>query len=299
MNIVVTTPTGNIGSVVVQTLLDAGEKPVLIARDASKLKSAIERGATVVEGSHADVRTMIEATKEAEALFVLVPADYGIDDIGAYYRSFAEVAAEAAQVNGIKSVVLLSSAGADKESGNGPVAGLHAAEEILGRAGIPNLTLLRPGYFMENTLAQIPNIVSAGALFTTFAPGVTFPMIATRDIGRRAAEILMARENAGHRVIELHGGSLTSYDEVAEVLTNVLERPVAHVTVTDEQFIGGLTEAGLGPVMASALAELSAAMSTGFVGHLEPRSEANTMPTDFATFAREVLRPIYLAASTA
>jgi uncharacterized protein YbjT (DUF2867 family) len=149
---------------------------------------------------------------------------------------------------------------------------------------------------MENTLGQIPNILQAGKLFTPFAEGVTFPMIATRDIGAKAAEALLDRSAQGHRVLELHGGPDTSYDEVALVLSKVLEREVSHVTVGGDDFIGALTGMGVSRVLAEALLELSAAIESGLVTHREPRSEASTTPTDYAAFAREVFRPALQAA---
>lgn len=299
MSIVVTTPTGNIGSVVTRALLDAGERPVLVARHPDKLADAAARGATVVQGDHGDAKVLTEATQGAEALFVCVPGNLQLDDIHAFYGRFAEAAAEAAGTNGIGHVVAVSSAGADRASGNGPVAGLYLLEQILGGAGMPNLTLLRPGYFMENTLAQIPSILQANRLFTTFPAGTRFPMIATRDIGARAAAILLAREAAGHRVVELHGGPETGYEEVASVLSEVLERPIEHVTISDEQLAAALTGMGVSPVFTEALVELSAAIASGHVAHREPRSAENTTPTDYATFAQEVFRPAFQGAREA
>jgi uncharacterized protein YbjT (DUF2867 family) len=121
-------------------------------------------------------------------------------------------------------------------------------------------------------------------------------MIATRDIGARAAEILLARETKGQRVVELHGGPETSYEEVAEVLTEVLGRPVEHVTVSGEQFVGALTGMGVSQVLAEALVELSGAIASGHVRHREPRSAENATPTDYRTFAAEVFKPALAAA---
>jgi uncharacterized protein YbjT (DUF2867 family) len=299
MSIVVTTPTGNIGSVVTRALLDAGERPVLVARHPEKLEDAVARGATVVQGDHGDAAMLTEATQGAEALFVCVPGNLQLDDIHAFYGRFAGAAAEAATANGIAHVVAISSAGADRERGNGPVAGLYLLEQILGDAGLPNLTLLRPGYFMENTLAQIPGILQADRLFTTFPAGTRFPMIATRDIGARAAEILLARETASHRVVELQGGLEISYEEVASVLSEVLERPIEHVTVPGEQLVGALTGMGVSRVLAEALVELNEAIASGHVAHREPRGAASSTPTDYPTFAREVFRPAFQGAMAA
>jgi hypothetical protein len=97
----------------------------------------------------------------------------------------------------------------------------------------------------------------------------------------------------------LQGGPETSYEEVAAVLTEVLERPVEHVTVTGEQFVGALTGMGVSQTLAESLVELSEAIATGLVRHREPRSATNSTPTDYPTFAREVFRPALLAAAQA
>lgn len=297
MNIVVTTPTGNIGSVVTDALLDAGEKPVLIARDPSKLKDAAARGAVVKQGSHADADFLIEATKGADALFVLTPTDMQVQDIRAHYRNFAAAAAMAARENAIPHVVHLSSVGAELESGNGPVAGLHAAEQVLDAAGIPNLTHLRPGYFMENTLAQVPAILQMGGMVSGFPTGKTFPMIATRDIGARAAKLLRESAASGRRVVELQGAADTGYDEAAAILSEVLGRDVKHVTVSDEQMLGAMTGMGMSEVLAAALVELTHAVADGKMHMHEKRSASNTTPTTYRDFAREVFKPAFEAAA--
>ncbi len=299
MSIVVTTPTGNIGSVVTSTLLDRGAKPVLIARDPSKLEDAARRGATVKQGSHADAGFLVEATQGAVALFVVTPPDMQVQDINGHYRRFAEAAARAAHENGIGHVVHLSSVGAELASGNGPVAGLHLAETILDGAGIPNLTHLRPVYFMENTLGQIPGLIQTGNLFTTFPAGMRFPMIATRDIGVRAASLLHDRVWSGHRIQELHGAEETGYEEVASILSDVLGRDINHVTVSGEQFVQALTGMGMSKVMADALAELSGALASGKIKPQEPRNAANTTPTTYRSFAATVFKPAYEAAQVA
>ena len=299
MSIVITTPTGNIGAAVTRSLLDAQEKPVLIARDPKKVKAFTDRGAVVKQGSHGDADFLIEATRGASALFVLTPPDLQMQDIRAHYQRFAQAAAKAAQTNAIPYVVHLSSIGADLESGNGPVAGLYAAEQILNAAGIPNLTHLRPAYFMENTLGQVPNILQAGSLFTTFPVGTKFPMIATRDIGARAAELLRKRNWSGTQVVELLGANEISYDEVASILSKVLGRNLKHVPVANDQLVQALTGMGFSKVLAGSFVELTEALVTGVMHPLEARSGENTTPTNYASFAEQVVKPIIEAAAAA
>ncbi len=46
--------------------------------------------------------------------------------------------------------MFLSSIGADQPAGTGPIAGLHAQEERLGRLPGVSVLVLRPAYFFEN-----------------------------------------------------------------------------------------------------------------------------------------------------
>lgn len=296
MSIVITTPTGNIGRHLVQQLLDAGEPVTLVARDPSKVKDFVDRGAKVVEGSHVDAAVLTKATQGADALFVLTPPDFSLTDIRAHYRRFGEAAASAIKANSIPYVVHLSSVGADLQEGTGPVVGLYENEQILNGVRA-NVAHLRSAYFMENTLGQIPAILQAGALFTTLISDTKFPMIATRDIAKRAAELLTSRGWTGSRVIELQGPEVFSYGQAAACLSEVLGRPLNHVTVTEEQQRETLMGMGASQVIADSFHELSMALNEGKVRFHEPRSEANTTTTTFPQFAQEVYRPAFEAAS--
>ena len=56
-----------------------------------------------------------------------------------------------------------------------------------------------------------------------------YPMIATRDIGRVAAQRLTDQQWTGHSVRELHGPADLSFDEAAGILSKVLGRKIVYV----------------------------------------------------------------------
>lgn len=298
MSIVITTPTGNIGRALTQSLLDAGQTPILIARDPAKVAEFVERGAKVVQGSHSDADLLTAATRGAEALFVLTPPDFTTTDVRASYRPYAEAAKVAIEANQIPYVVHLSSVGADLESGNGPVAGLHANEQILNTVDT-NLVHLRPAYFMENTLGQVGGILAANSLFTTFPPNTRLPMIATRDIAAAAARLLIERDWTGRRTVELQGASEVSYEEVAAVLSEVLQRKITHVTVPEEAQLEALISMGFSRVAAEGIGELNESISKGLVKFHQARSEANTTATAYPLFAQTVFKAVFEAAAGA
>ncbi len=295
MKIVVTTPTGNIGSKVASHLLDAGEEVILVARDPAKVKALTSRGARVETGSHADPRFLTQVTQGVDALFLLTPPDFATTDIRQSYRRFGEAAKSAILANHIPMVVHLSSAGAELESGTGPIAGLFVNEALLSTVAT-NLVHLRAGYFMENTLGQLASIRDAGALFTTFKGTTPIPMVATRDIAARAAELLRAGDVTGTRVVEFQGPGPVTYDEVARILSEVLNRPLRHVTVGKTELVSACTGMGMSTVMAESFYELGVALESGLVKFHGPRSDADQKGTSYATFAREVAKPAYEAA---
>ena len=72
--IVITTPTGQIGSQVLENLIDTGEALRVIVRDASDLPSQVRERVEVIEGSHGDAAVVDEAFAGADAVFWLCPA---------------------------------------------------------------------------------------------------------------------------------------------------------------------------------------------------------------------------------
>ena len=108
----------------------------------------------------------------------------------AYQERVTDSLAAAIRNNGIGYVVALSSTGADKTYGTGPVLGLHSLEKKLEAIDGLNVLSLRCGYFMENLLPQIGIIQSMGFMAGPVRADVPLPMIATRDIGEAAAESL-------------------------------------------------------------------------------------------------------------
>jgi nucleoside-diphosphate-sugar epimerase len=70
--IVVTTPTGHIGSQVVQNLLAANEAVRVIARDPARLAEDVRARVEIVQGSSDDQGVLMRALDGAESLFLVV-----------------------------------------------------------------------------------------------------------------------------------------------------------------------------------------------------------------------------------
>ena len=286
--------TGNTGSVAARRLLDRGKKVRVVGRDGKKLAPFAGRGADAFPANVLDTDALSRAFAGAEGVYVLIPPAMSLPDFRAYEDQVTESIAKALESAGVTRAVTLSSFGADKADKTGPVVGLHKMEKRLAQIKGLNALHLRAGYFMENTLAQIGIIKSLGIMAGPVRGDVLLPMTATRDIGAVAAEALLRLDFKGQKTQELQGPRDMTYTEAARIAGEAIGKPdLAYMELPDEQVIQAMTGMGISRDMALLICEMSAAINSGYMKPLEPRSEKNTTPTTFVTFVEEVFLPAF------
>jgi len=290
MLVVVTTPTGHIGKAVARHVLDAGVEVRLLARYPEKLSDLADRGAEVWQGTLDDEKFVARVTRGADALFWVTPPCYDSKDLKGIQIRIGRSAAEAIRTNRIARVVNISSVGAHLASGVGPITGLHEIERILDEAAT-NITHLRPGFFYENYLWQLDSICSSGSVYFPVAGSTRYPMIATRDIARIAADRLLDAAWTGFWVRELHGAAEISFDQAAALISEAVGVKVVHVRVSPEQAADSMRTWGMSENAVELMLELYQALDSGLLRPAEPRSPETTTPTTLLEFAREVLAP--------
>ena len=140
--------------------------------------------------------------------------------------------------------VFLSSIGSEKTSGLGLITATHVLEQELAASGVPS-AFLRPGSFMENILHSIPPARATGMYFAFYQPlDHPFPLVATADIGRVAAETLLQTWQ-GNRTIEIAGPAYYSSNDIAAALQKALARPVNAVAVPRETWADAMAQFGI------------------------------------------------------
>src|ERR1035437_7803612 len=150
----VTGTTGNTGSVVANRLLAAGKRVRGIGRSIDRLQQLSQQGGAPFVTDLTDTEKLTAAFSGAEAVYVMIPPDPSASDYRAHQYAVIDSISAALERSEVTHVVTLSSIGADKTDGTGPVVGLHRMEERLNRIAGLAVLHLRAGYFMENTLAQ-------------------------------------------------------------------------------------------------------------------------------------------------
>jgi uncharacterized protein YbjT (DUF2867 family) len=288
MSILVTTPTGNVGRQVAQRLLESGTPFTVLARDPARLDPAVRERSRVVVGDLTDPDAVTDALRGNHALFLAVPPFPASADWAADQRRVGAVVAGAMRANAVGRVVLLSSAGAQRDDLYA-VSRLGEIERTLAAAA-PHVASLRAGFFLENFLAAVPTIAADGAVYMTLPPDRRLAMVATRDIGDVAARLLLDREWQGHQVHGVHGAADHSPAEVAAALARVLGRDVRYVQIPAEAMRQALLGAGMSAHVADEYPRLMDGL--GQVDYqAEPRTPATTTPTSVEAWARAVLAP--------
>lgn len=291
MIVAVTSPAGHIGRAVAENLLEAGVGVRLLACRPDKVADLVERGAKVVQGSLEDAAFLPKAIAGVRALCWVTPASFDSDDVRATQVRLAQSAAKAMQINQTPRVVNVSSVGAHLGWGTGLVNGLHDVEQILDDAAT-SITHLRPGYFYENYFWQLDSMVRRGSVFLPVSGSARYPMIATPDVARVAADRLLDPSWTGFCVRELHGPADLSFNQAVALLSEALGRKVVHVKVGPEQAIEAMQAAGMSEDAAELMVELYRAIDSGLLRPNEPRSIETSTPTTLLEFAREAIAPL-------
>ena len=296
---VITGATGHSGSIVAKTLLGLGQKVRAIGRSADRLKSLAAEGAEPFVCDITDAATLTKAFSGAKAVYAMVPPSMTSQNYRADQDSASNAIAEAVVKARVEYVVSLSSVGADKAQGTGPVAGLHYLEQKLNSIPSLNALHLRPGYFMENTLAQVGIIQTMGITAGPVRGDLALPMIATRDIGAAAATALLELDFNDKQIRELLGQRDLSYDDATTIIGKAIGKPdLKYVQLPVEQVRGAFLQMGMSENVADLILEMSSALNSGYMEALEERTAENSTPTSFETFVTDEFLPLYRGKAT-
>ncbi len=297
---VVTGASGHCGHVVAEKLLGAGKKVRAIGRSAERLQQVKARGAELFICDLTERTALAKGFEGAEGVFVMLPPSTTSQDYRKEQDGITDSVTAALQEAKVKHAISLSSFGADKAAGTGPVVGLHNLERKLNTISGLNVLHLRAGYFMENTLAQIGIIKAMGIAAGPLRADLKLPMIATRDIGEYAAQALIGLRFSGQQTHELLGQRDISMAEAASVIGTEIGKPgLAYQQLPGEVVRKALMDMGMSQNVAGLILEMYEALNSGHMAALDKRSRENTTPTSFETFVKEVFAPQFKGKTTA
>ena len=251
--------TGQLGTAVINALLERGTPPAQIVAGSRKPEAAAAfatRGIQVRTADYADPASLVAAYQGIEVLY-LVSGDAPIEIRSAQHRNAIAAAVKA----GVKRVVYTSFVDTAEDSPFG-FARIHAdTERALAKSGLET-TILRHGVYADILPAFVNGFAERGAIASPNAQGKA-AFIARADLAAAAAVVLCAREYAG-KTYTLTGPSALNMAGIAALLAARSGKPVAYQVMPAADYAAMLVQAtGMPDWLAEALAGMFVAMDRG------------------------------------
>ena len=293
--IVITAPAGLIGHQVLANVLGSGQPARVIARDPSRLPAQARERVEVVQGSHGDFGVVDRAFAGADAVFWLVPPDPRASSAEAAYVEFTRPACDAFKRHEVRRVVGISALGRGTAAAGhaGLATASLAMDDLIASTGVSYRALTMPS-FMDNLLRQVEPIRNRGVFSTPISGDRKLPSCATRDIASTAARLLLDDSWRGDGHVAVLGPEDLSFNDMAQIMSEVLDQPVRYQQIPAEALKNRLTGAGMSDAMAQATVDMMVAKDQG-LDNAEPRTPESTTPTSFRQWCEEVLKPAVLA----
>lgn len=212
--VLVTGATGTVGTPLVRRLLDSSMAVRVATRAPEAARERFGDGPDYVAFDLARPETWGHALAGVDRLFLLFPPQSGVGPVTEFVDAAARV--------GVDRVAYLSILGAEKV----PVLPHRRLERHLAASGMTH-TFLRASYFMQN-LSEIhrPEIVERDELYVPAGDGV-LSFVDARDVAAVAATVL-TEPGHGNRAYDLTGAAALDFRAVADVFTDVLDRPITY-----------------------------------------------------------------------
>src|SRR4030088_122295 len=269
--IVVTTPTGLIGHQVLDNLLDSGEELRLIARDPPAIPADVRARIDIVEGSHGDAAVVDEAFAGANAVFWLTPPD-------------PQAPSVAAAVVGVSAL----GRGTPWAEHAGYVTGSLAMDDLIASSGVSYRALTNPS-FMDNIVRQAEAIKNQGVFFLAIAGDRKLPSVTTRDTAAAASRLLLDESWSGVDEVPLLGPEDLSFNDMAEIVSEVLGKEVRFQQTTFEAYKDRFLGFGMSDAMAQGMTDMAWAKNEGLDNGVQ-RTPENSTPTSFREWCEAVLK---------
>jgi len=282
--------TGQQGFAVANAALDQGYRVRAFVRDASAARASnlVEKGAVAFVGNFDDSGSLGAACEGAEALFLALPAEEGVET----ERRRARAAFGVAASHGIQHIVYSSAASSNREIPVPHVTGKHAIERELSQMSSLSWNVVAPVYFMENNLSGFAiDQLRSGKVTRLLSPECKVQQVALADVAAMVLHLIENRHSLAGRRVEVAGDSISSVD-IARTLERRLER-----TLTVEQLPSSVLPDG-SEFLASVKALLRWLEQDGFSVEIDVlRRDYPGVPwTDFETWVsqqpwNDLLRP--------
>lgn len=269
MTILITGATGNLGRLIIESLIERGADPQSILAGARDVAKGADLGVPVVHLDYTDPASIAAALQGVDSVVLVSGSEVG--QRVAQHRAVID----AAKAAGVSKLVYTSAPKAT--TSDLVLAPEHkATEELIAASGIPAV-ILRNNWYTENYAADLVRAADTGVL----AAGVGDGRVASasrKDFADAAAVVALEDGHIGE-VYELGGDVAWNYGDLAAAISEITGRSVEYQPLTAEEQAAALEAAGLD------------AGTVGFVVALDSGIRDGALADTDGTLARLIGRP--------
>jgi uncharacterized protein YbjT (DUF2867 family) len=223
MTYLITGATGNVGSLVVQQLVERGVRPRVLVRNVAKARERFGERVDIATGDLVDAATLAEAFLGVERLFLV--------NSGGDLAARDHLAASVARRVGVRHIVKLSTMDVRQQSVGTGV--WHAQGEAAIRASGVGFTFVQPSGFMVNALAWAPAIKMQGVVSSATGEG-RIAFIHPLDIAA-VATVALTTERYDGQSLPITGPEALSYGAMVAKIGLAVGKPSVFRAISEEE----------------------------------------------------------------
>ena len=264
--IVVTGAAGHLGRVIVTNLIARvpSGRVGASARDPAKVADLEALGVRVRCGDFDDIET-IKHSFEGATQVLIVSSNaraFGGDPLAQHRNAIT-----AARAVGVKRIVYTSHMAASPTSLFPPMLDHAATEVMLADSGLA-WTALRNGFYAASGIALMGDALKTGVIETPADGKISWT--AHGDLAEAAAIILADEGRYDGPTPPLTGSQSLNYDDVAEMVSKLINKPMRHEVLTDEALRAKIVARGAPEAAVNILLGLYRASRKGEFATVDP-----------------------------
>lgn len=235
--------TGTVGGKVAAMLLEQGIPVRAMVRDPEKAKPLRDEGAEIVVGNMLNIDDLRNAFDRCDGAFLLTPRNVKSEDPVEEEIEIGKNYGRALMDSTVGHVVHLSVIAARQNTGIPHFDSKRWVEDSIA-SGEVDVTFLRPTFFMENLLKQLPLMQEMGMISLPLPPDASIPMVATDDVAYAAVESLKGG-GCGCAEYDLLGPKNYTMLEVAEIVGRAVGKDIRYYQLPDDQAVDKFMQHGM------------------------------------------------------
>lgn len=254
MKILVTGANGQLGRLVIKELSQrVGLEIVAGVRSIAKANDQASSGVTLAHVDYDNPDSLVSSLEGVDRLLLISSSE-----VGQRSRQHANVI-NAAKANGVSLIAYTSILHCNRST-------LLLAEEhqqterLLEESGIPYV-LLRNGWYTENYLSSLSQVLALGQIFSCAAGGL-LSLASRADYAAAAAAVLLGNDQAG-KVYELAGDVPLTMEQLAAEISRQAGKPIQYTNLSESDYSSMLVSIGLPESYAKMIADSDAKAAFG------------------------------------